>query len=108
MALAIGIVMTHSLWAEQKKAYFAGGCFWCMESAFEKAPGVSEVISGYMDGSQKNPTYQNYADSGHVEAIEVQYDPQKISYSKLLDLFWRTVDPTDAGGQFVDRGPQNR
>jgi peptide methionine sulfoxide reductase msrA/msrB len=87
-------------------ATFAGGCFWCTEADFEKVPGVVKVISGYTGGSQPNPTYENYANSGHVEAVQVYYDPQKVSYQELLDYFWRHVDPTDPGGQFVDRGPQ--
>jgi peptide methionine sulfoxide reductase msrA/msrB len=89
-------------------ATFAGGCFWCVEADFEKVPGVVKVISGYTGGSQENPTYENYATSGHVEAVQVFFDPQKISYQELLDHFWRLVDPTDAGGQFVDRGPNYR
>lgn len=89
-------------------ATFAGGCFWCVEADFEKVPGVVKVISGYSGGSQENPTYENYANSGHVEAVQVFYDPQKVSYQELLDHFWRQVDPTDAGGQFVDRGPHYR
>jgi peptide methionine sulfoxide reductase msrA/msrB len=89
-------------------ATLAGGCFWCVEADFEKVPGVVKVVSGYTGGSQENPTYENYANSGHVEAVQVFYDPQKISYQELLDHFWRLVDPTDAGGQFVDRGPHYR
>lgn len=89
-------------------ATLAGGCFWCMEADFEKLPGVVKVISGYTGGSQANPTYENYADSGHVEAVQVFYDPHKVTYPQLLDYFWRHLDPTDAGGQFVDRGPQYR
>ena len=89
-------------------ATFAGGCFWCTEADFEKMPGVVKVISGYTGGSQPNPTYENYADSGHVEAVQVYYDPQKVTYQELLDYFWRHVDPTDPGGQFVDRGREYR
>jgi peptide methionine sulfoxide reductase msrA/msrB len=91
-----------------KTATFAGGCFWCVESDFEKVPGVLEVISGYTGGRGENPTYENYAAKGHVEAVQVFYDPRKVSFKELLDYFWRHVDPTDAGGQFVDRGPQYR
>ena len=87
-----------------EKATFAGGCFWCMEPPFEKAAGVISAISGYSDGSGKNPTYQDYAAKGHIEVIEVTYDPAKINYDQLLDVFWRQIDPTDSGGQFVDRG----
>ena len=89
-------------------ATLAGGCFWCVEADFEKVPGVVQVVSGYTGGSRPNPTYENYADSGHVEAVQVYYDPKKVSYPQLLDYFWRHIDPTDPGGQFVDRGPQYR
>lgn len=90
-----------------EKATFAGGCFWCMAPPFEKLDGVQEVISGYTGGHTVNPTYQDVTSetTGHVEAIEVTYDPAKVTYEKLLDVFWRQIDPTDAGGQFVDRGP---
>lgn len=95
---------------EIKKAYFAGGCFWCMESPFEKHKGVKEVYSGYMGGTKVNPTYSEVSSgtTGHTEAIEVNYDPKIISYEKLLDIFWRQIDPTDNQGQFVDRGTQYR
>ncbi len=89
-------------------AIFAGGCFWCMTPPFEKTPGVIKVVSGYTGGHTKNPTYENYAEGGHVEVVEITYDSARISYSKLLDVFWRQIDPTDGGGQFVDRGPQYR
>jgi len=92
------------------KATFAGGCFWCVESDFEKVEGVVEVISGYTGGHKENPTYEEVSSggTGHVEAVQVLYDPKKVSYKELLDVFWRHVDPTDAGGQFVDRGSQYR
>ena len=86
------------------KATFAGGCFWCMEKPFEQLPGVASVTSGYAGGTNKNPTYQNYSKYGHIEVVEIRYDPSVVSYEKLLDVFWRQIDPTDAGGQFVDRG----
>jgi peptide methionine sulfoxide reductase msrA/msrB len=91
-------------------ATFAGGCFWCIASDFGKVAGVQEVVSGYTGGDMENPTYQDVCSgvSRHVEAIQVRYDPQRVSYRDLLDIFWRHVDPTDAGGQFVDRGPQYR
>ena len=87
-------------------AYFAGGCFWCTESDFEKHEGVSEAISGYMGGTTENPTYEEVSSekTGHRETVEVHYDPSVISYQELLDIFWRLHDPTDAGGSFVDRG----
>ena len=93
-----------------KTAIFAGGCFWCTESDFEKLPGVLSVISGYTGGGVNNPTYEEVSsgETGHVEAIRVTYDPERVSYETLLDHFWRHVDPTDAGGQFVDRGAQYR
>jgi peptide methionine sulfoxide reductase msrA/msrB len=91
-----------------KTATLAGGCFWCVEADFEKLPGVIEAVSGYTGGRGDNPTYGDYAQKGHVEAVQVIYDPAKISYQQLLDYFWRHVDPTDAGGQFVDRGAQYR
>ncbi len=94
--------------SQEAVATLAGGCFWCTEADFEKVPGVIKVFSGYTGGSQPNPTYENYADSGHVEAVQVYYDPRKVSYQQLLDYFWRHIDPTDPGGQFVDRGPQYR
>jgi len=96
--------------AKMEKATFAGGCFWCMEPPFEKLDGVKEVISGYSGGEKVNPTYEEVSagGTGHVEAVEISYDPTKISYSKLLDVFWRQIDPTDPDGQFVDRGKQYR
>jgi len=89
-------------------ATFAGGCFWCVEADFEKVPGVVKVISGYAGGHQDNPTYQDYASKGHIEVAKVVYDPQKVTYPELLDFFWRHIDPTDGGGQFVDRGVEYR
>jgi peptide methionine sulfoxide reductase msrA/msrB len=93
-----------------KVATFAGGCFWCTESDFEKVPGVAKVISGYTGGHKDNPTYEEVSSgsTGHVEAIQVYYDPTKVTYAELLDYFWRHIDPTDSGGQFVDRGSQYR
>ena len=95
---------------ELETATFAGGCFWCVESDFEKIEGVIEVISGYTGGHKENPSYEEVSSggTGHLEAVQVRYDPTKITYKELLDVFWRHVDPTDAGGQFVDRGPQYR
>ena len=92
------------------KATFAGGCFWCMEYPFEKLEGVLDVVSGYTGGQEKDPTYEEVSkgQTGHVEAVQIIFDPSRITYSEILDLFWRQVDPTDPGGQFVDRGPQYR
>jgi peptide methionine sulfoxide reductase msrA/msrB len=91
-----------------KAATFAGGCFWCTEADFEKLDGVVEAVSGYAGGEMENPTYKEVSsgNTGHIETIQVYYDPEKISYEFLLDWFWRHVDPTDAGGSFVDRGHQ--
>lgn len=93
-----------------EKATFAGGCFWCMESPFEKVKGVREVISGYTGGRKENPTYEEVSAgaTGHLEAVQITYEPEKVSYQELLDIFWRQIDPTDSGGQFVDRGKQYR
>ena len=91
-----------------KKATFAGGCFWCMEHPFRELEGVAEAVSGYTGGTGTNPTYGDYASKGHLEAVQVVYDPSKVRYADLLRLFWRQIDPTDAGGQFADRGPQYR
>jgi peptide methionine sulfoxide reductase msrA/msrB len=93
-----------------KKATFAGGCFWCMEQPFEKPKGIIEVVSGYTGGEKKNPTYEEVSSgkTGHVEAIEITYDPDKISYSELLYLYWKQIDPTDKEGQFADKGSQYR
>lgn len=91
-----------------EKATFAGGCFWCMEPPFEKLDGVNDVISGYTGGYKKNPTYEEVSSgiTGHYEAIEITFDPAKVSYERLLDVFWMQIDPTDAGGSFVDIGEQ--
>lgn len=93
-----------------EKSIFAGGCFWCLEPPFEQLEGVIEVIPGYTGGHKENPTYQEVCSgaTGHVEAVQITYDPSKITYKELLDVFWRHIDPTDAGGQFVDRGSQYR
>jgi len=89
-----------------KKATFAGGCFWCLEEAFSKVPGVVEVIPGYAGGNVENPTYEEVCSgkTGHVEAVQITYDPEKVSYRELLITFWTSIDPTDSGGQFADRG----
>jgi len=91
-----------------EKATFAGGCFWCMEEAFEGLGGVIEAISGYTGGHKENPTYKEVSSgtTGHYEAVQITFDPSKISYNDLLNFFWRQIDPTDEGGQFADRGSQ--
>ena len=93
-----------------KTATFAGGCFWCMEPPFEKLEGVESVIAGYTGGSTENPTYKEVSkgSTGHAEAVQIKYDPDIISYEKLLEVFWRNIDPVDSGGQFYDRGSQYR
>ena len=95
---------------ELAEAYFAGGCFWCVEADFDKVDGVTETISGYTGGTLSNPSYKQvtYEDTGHYEAVKVVYDPSLVSYPELVDYFWRHIDPTDAGGQFCDRGASYR
>ena len=89
-----------------KTAYFAGGCFWCMEESFEKVDGVLDVISGYSGGTTKNPTYKEvtYGNTGHFEVVKIIYDVEKVSYKSLLDTFWVNIDPFDEKGQFCDKG----
>jgi peptide-methionine (S)-S-oxide reductase len=99
------IVMTQA--ASAATATFAGGCFWCMESAYQDVPGVTAVVSGFTGGSHPNPSYSG-AHTGHYEAVLVSYEPDQISYQQLHDLYWRNVDPFDAGGQFCDRGESYR
>jgi peptide-methionine (S)-S-oxide reductase len=96
--------------AQSSEAIFAGGCFWCLEEALEKVPGVLAAVSGYTGGTVKNPTYEQVSSggTGHVEAVRVTYDPAKITYSQLVDVFWHNVDPTDRAGQFCDRGEHYR
>ncbi|MGC8660207.1 MAG: peptide-methionine (S)-S-oxide reductase MsrA, partial [Desulfomonilaceae bacterium] len=106
----LGFLVTAAVSAESgyEKAIFAGGCFWCMQSPFENLDGVVRVVSGYTGGTGSDPTYEDYGGKGHVEAIEITYDPSKVTYDQLLEVFWRQINPTDNGGQFVDRGPQYR
>ncbi len=96
--------------AAPAKAYFAGGCFWCMEEAFEKVDGVIAVVSGYMGGSVADPTYDQVSagQTGHAESVEVSYDPSKVTYQQLLTAFWHNVDPVTANAQFCDHGNQYR
>jgi len=103
--LVIAVVLTFMpLSAGAAEAIFAGGCFWCMEKPFEHVAGVSEVISGYSGGRTLNPTYDNYVAGGHIEVVKVIYDVDRVSYEQLLEVYWHQINPTDAGGQFVDRG----
>ncbi len=112
MKKILGLVLTSSVLfyaslahaANTEKAVLAGGCFWCMESDFEKLPGVTDVISGFTGGKLKNPTY-NGNHKGHYEAVEITYDPAIVSYQGILDHFWVNIDPFDAKGQFCDKGP---
>lgn len=108
LSIIIGAVaMTSSSQANEKTDYaiFAGGCFWCVEKDFDHVPGVLETISGYSGGSTtEDVTYHNHVEAGHREVVRIKYDPSLISYETLLDIFWRSVDPTDGGGQFCDRG----
>ncbi|MFO7963136.1 MAG: peptide-methionine (S)-S-oxide reductase MsrA [Desulfobacterales bacterium] len=89
---------------ELKRAVLAGGCFWCMEADFEKRKGVRSVVSGYAGGTGENPTYENYAEKGYIEAVRITYDPATVTYEELLDFFWVRIDPVDDKGQFCDRG----
>ena len=95
---------------QTESAIFAGGCFWCVESDFEKLPGVISAVSGYTGGETTNPDYQqvSYSETGHYEAVNVLYDPQQVSYNELLDYFWLHIDPTDPNGQFCDKGSSYR
>ena len=103
-------ILTVDVHAQRATAIFAGGCFWCMEPPFEKLKGVKSVVSGYVGGATKNPTYEEVSagGTGHYEAVLVTYDPRQVSYATLLDVFWRNVDPLDASGQFCDKGHQYR
>jgi len=105
-------VLSHSVVesGETARAYFAGGCFWCMEEAFEKVDGVIAVVSGYMGGTLQSPSYEEVSAgrTGHAESVEVLYDPSKVTYNQLLEAFWRNVDPITANAQFCDHGTQYR
>ena len=96
--------------AEKQVAIFAGGCFWCMEKPYDKIDGVLSTISGYSGGTQVNPTYESTSTgtTGHYEVIRIEYDDSKVSYEKLLEVFWKNIDPFDPRGQFCDKGPQYR
>jgi peptide-methionine (S)-S-oxide reductase len=109
LALAIGAALPSAA-AERATAIFAGGCFWCVEADFDKVPGVISTVSGYTGGTVDNPTYQQVSagGTGHAEAVEVVYDPARVSYTQLLDYFWRHVDPTVKDRQFCDGGNQYR
>lgn len=106
LSFLLGGLTSTALFADpgMEEAIFAGGCFWCVESDFENVPGIKEAVSGYIGGTGGDPTYKNYGDKGHIEAVRVTYDPSVVPYEKLLNLFWVRIDPTDSGGQFCDRG----
>ncbi|MGQ7791263.1 peptide-methionine (S)-S-oxide reductase MsrA [Faunimonas sp. B44] len=110
LALAAALFATPSTAAETRTAIFAGGCFWCVEEAFDAVPGVVSTTSGYTGGTVERPTYEQVTagGTGHYEAVEVSYDPARVSYEALLDTFWRNVDPFDARGQFCDKGASYR
>jgi peptide-methionine (S)-S-oxide reductase len=101
---------THAAQTASARATFAGGCFWCMEPPYDKLPGVLSTTSGYMGGRTKNPTYESISSgmTGHAEVVQVEYDPSKVSYATLLEVFWRNIDPTQKDGQFCDSGTQYR
>jgi peptide-methionine (S)-S-oxide reductase len=120
MAVTIMVVTTAAVASQSQptadapaglaKATFAGGCFWCMEHPFDELPGVISVTSGYTGGATKNPTYEQVSSgtTGHAESVEIVYDPKRIMYEKLVDVFWHNVDPLDGSGQFCDHGTQYR
>lgn len=112
MTLSVGLAATTALAAANNpaKATFAGGCFWCMEHPFDELPGVVSVTSGYTGGQKKNPTYEEVSagGTGHAEAVQIVYDPAKVSYRKLLNVFWHNIDPTTKDRQFCDSGNQYR
>ena len=105
-AIALLLCLPAAADEKHETAIFAGGCFWCVEADFDKVPGVTETVSGYTGGRVANPSYKRVVagGTGHREAVRITYDPSKVSYAKLLEIFWHSVDPTDAGGQFCDRG----
>ena len=112
--LLVGVMMTFTAHgkaeAKTATAIFAGGCFWCMQPAFDKVNGVTDTVVGYTGGTTKNPTYEQVGtgSTGHYEAIEIHYDPNVVTYEQLLDVFWHNIDPFDAKGQFCDKGPTYR
>lgn len=110
LGLAVSAMTASAQTPQTAQAIFAGGCFWCMEPPYDKLDGVISTTSGYTGGSEANATYDNVSsgDTGHYEVVRIEYDPAKVSYKKLLDVFWRNIDPLDADGQFCDKGPQYR
>ena len=110
LIIVLSLISSSFVFAETKTATFAGGCFWCMEPPFDKLDGVISTTSGYIGGHLKNPTYKQVSagSTGHTEAVQIEYDPGKISYQELLKVFWRNIDPTTPDQQFCDRGSQYR
>ena len=110
LALAVGVTLSLPALAQDAVATFAGGCFWCMEPPYDKLDGVKSTVSGYMGGHLDNPTYKQVVGgaTGHFEVVQVTYDPEMVSYERLLQVFWRNIDPLDGGGQFCDRGDSYR
>ncbi|WP_367717224.1 peptide-methionine (S)-S-oxide reductase MsrA [Nitratireductor sp. GISD-1A_MAKvit] len=103
-SLTAMVAVSQPAMAEKRSAIFAGGCFWCVEADFDKVPGVLDTVSGYAGGRTENPTYRNHTSGGHREVVKIDFDDSVVSYDRLLEIFFRSVDPTDAGGQFCDRG----
>lgn len=118
MMLVVAVLMATAVWAQEvivnkkklERATFAGGCFWCMQPFFDRTKGVKETMVGYMGGDTKDPTYEEVSqgDTGHAEVIQITYDPAEVAYEKLLNIFWRNIDPTQKNAQFVDYGTQYR
>jgi peptide-methionine (S)-S-oxide reductase len=106
----LSVVLVSGVFGQETKATFAAGCFWCVEADFDKVPGVVSTTSGYTGGRTANPSYEDVGrgGTGHTEAVEIVFDPAKVSYQKLLDVFWRNVDPLTKDAQFCDRGDQYR
>ena len=108
--ILIILFFTQEIFANNKEdikiAIFAGGCFWCMESDFEKLPGIKKVVSGYTGGETNNPSYNDYSKAVHIEAVKIFFQPSLISFSSLLEIFWLNIDPLDGNGQFCDRGKE--
>lgn len=108
--LVFGALVAGRATAKTETAIVAGGCFWCVESDFETVPGVKSAVSGFIGGTTENPTYKSVSagGTGHYEAVRIRFDPARVSYRELMDMFFRSIDPTDAGGQFCDRGKPYR
>lgn len=108
LLMTVLILLGHPVYATTEKAIFAGGCFWCMEPPFDKVEGVTKTTSGYAGGSQADAKYETVSSgtTSHIEVVEVEFDPKKVRYEQLLEVFWKNIDPFDGKGQFCDKGPQ--